>query len=433
MTLGQWLGLAAIGSALYILWQIRQIVLLMFTAVVLATAANVMVRRLKKFGLKRSQAMPLAAVLLLLFAVLFVGLVVPPFIEQFRELILRIPQGLQQLQRLVPDVIDYILSFVPPGAEGIADMLEQVKAWSLNEVVETPGTTLEWDFTWLPDQAGALFKNFFAFFNNALGVALQVLLVLILTLMLLANPKAYRQALLVLFPSFYRRRADVILNKCEVALTNWFSGILVSSTAIAITSGIGLSMLGIDLALAHALLAGLLNFIPNLGPALSVVFPISVAILDPQPGFKVVGVILLYLLLQNLESYVLTPTVMAKQVSLLPALTLVAQLFFASVFGALGLLLALPLTVVSMTWIQELLIKDILDVCQPPPWVERFRRARKEESRLAANGGLKLQAETVLAPQGSLTVIGQLPTDTVSDDLADAPAVEPNRADSDLD
>ncbi len=433
MTLGQWLGLAAIGSALYILWQIRQIVLLMFTAVVLATAANVMVRRLKKFGLRRSQAMPLAAVLLLLFAVLFVGLVVPPFIEQFRELILRIPQGLQQLQRLVPNVIDYVLGFVPPGADGITDMLEQVKAWSLNEVVETPSTTLEWDFTWLPDQAGALFKNFFDFFNNALGVALQVLLVLILTLMLLANPKAYRQALLVLFPSFYRRRADAILNKCEIALTNWFSGILVSSTAIAITSGIGLSLLGIDLALAHALLAGLLNFIPNLGPALSVVFPISVAILDPQPGFKVVGVIVLYLLLQNLESYVLTPTVMAKQVSLLPALTLVAQLFFASVFGALGLLLALPLTVVAMTWIQELLIKDILDVCQPPPWVERFRMARKEEARLAANSGLQLQAETVLAPQGSLTVVEQLPRDVVSDDFADAPVVEPKGAEPEPD
>ncbi len=425
MTLGQWLGLAAIASALYILWQIRQIVLLMFTAVVLATAANVMVRRLKKFGLKRSQAMPLAVVLLLLFAILFVGLVVPPFIEQFRELILRIPQGLQQLQRLVPNVIDYILGFVPPGADGITDMLEQVKAWSLNEVIETPGTTLEWDFTWLPDQAGALFKNFFDFFNNALGVALQVLLVLILTLMLLANPKAYRQALLVLFPSFYRRRADEILNKCEIALTNWFSGILISSTAIAITSGIGLSLLGIDLALAHALLAGLLNFIPNLGPALSVVFPISVAVLDPQPGFKVVGVIVLYILLQNLESYLLTPTVMARQVSLLPALTLVAQLFFASLFGALGLLLALPLTVVSMTWIQELLIKDILDVCQPPPWVERFRTVRQEAERLAGKRDLQVQTEAVLAPQGSLTVVTQLPGDgDLSEALADAPAVE---------
>ncbi len=425
VTLGQWLGLAAIASALYILWQIRQIVLLMFTAVVLATAANVMVRRLKKFGLKRSQAMPLAVVLLLLFAILFVGLVVPPFIEQFRELILRIPQGLQQLQRLVPNVIDYILGFVPPGADGITDMLEQVKAWSLNEVIETPGTTLEWDFTWLPDQAGALFKNFFDFFNNALGVALQVLLVLILTLMLLANPKAYRQALLVLFPSFYRRRADEILNKCEIALTNWFSGILISSTAIAITSGIGLSLLGIDLALAHALLAGLLNFIPNLGPALSVVFPISVAVLDPQPGFKVVGVIVLYILLQNLESYLLTPTVMARQVSLLPALTLVAQLFFASLFGALGLLLALPLTVVSMTWIQELLIKDILDVCQPPPWVERFRTVRQEAERLASKRDLQVQTEAVLAPQGSLTVVTQLPGDgDLSEALADAPAVE---------
>ncbi|MGA1475836.1 MAG: AI-2E family transporter, partial [Prochlorothrix sp.] len=65
--------------------------------------------------------------------------------------------------------------------------------------------------------------------------------------------------------------------------------------------------------------------------------------------------------IQNLESYWLTPTVMAKQVSLLPALTLIAQIFFATVFGLLGLILALPLAVVAKVWIQELLVRDILD------------------------------------------------------------------------
>lgn len=426
MTLGQWLGLAAIASALYILWQIRQIVLLMFTAVALATAANGLVNRFRKLGLKRTPALLLTIVLLLLFAVLFFALVVPPFIEQFRELIQRIPQGLRQLQRLVPDVIDFSLGFVPPGAEGVADLLEQIKAWSQNEVVEkTPGATLEWDFTWLPDQAGLLFRNFFAFFNNAVGVALQVLLVTILTLMLLANPQAYRQALLVLFPSFYRRRADAILSKCEVALTNWFSGILLSSTAIALTSWVGLSLLGIDLALAHALLAGVLNFIPNLGPVLSVVFPISVAILDPEPGLKVLGIIILYILLQNLESYVLTPTVMAKQVSLLPALTLVAQLFFASAFGALGLLLALPLTVVAMTWIQELLIKDILDICKLPSGGE----GRSLQLAPAPPGSMPsglTQTETVIAPSGNLLAGDGSETQSpaLPETLADAQAIE---------
>ncbi|MCY7286344.1 MAG: AI-2E family transporter, partial [Cyanobacteria bacterium CAN_BIN43] len=97
---------------------------------------------------------------------------------------------------------------------------------------------------------------------------------------------------------------------------------------------------------------------------LSLVFPLTVAFLDAP--WKAIAVLILYLVIQQVESYWLTPTVMAKQVSLLPALTLIAQIFFASFFGFLGLLLALPLTVIAKTWIQEALIKDILDQWKQP-------------------------------------------------------------------
>jgi predicted PurR-regulated permease PerM len=113
------------------------------------------------------------------------------------------------------------------------------------------------------------------------------------------------------------------------------------------------------LALAHAILAGLLNFIPNIGPTLSVVLPMAIALIDAP--WKAVAVLILYIVIQQIESYWLTPTIMAKQVSLLPAITLTSQIVFASFFGALGLLMALPLTVVAKTWIEEVLVKDVLD------------------------------------------------------------------------
>jgi predicted PurR-regulated permease PerM len=115
----------------------------------------------------------------------------------------------------------------------------------------------------------------------------------------------------------------------------------------------------VKLVLVHALIAGVLNFIPNIGPAASVVFPLLVTI-DDAP-WKIGAIILWYFIIQNIESYWLTPTVMAKQVSLLPAVTLMAQLFFASLFGLWGLLLALPLTVVAKIGVEEILFKDILD------------------------------------------------------------------------
>ena len=70
---------------------------------------------------------------------------------------------------------------------------------------------------------------------------------------------------------------------------------------------------------------------------------------------------MLYIVIQNVESYWLTPTVMANQVALLPAITLISQLFFTIFFGALGLVMALPLAVVAKIWIEELLFRDVPD------------------------------------------------------------------------
>ena len=129
-------------------------------------------------------------------------------------------------------------------------------------------------------------------------------------------------------------------------------------------AGIGLTLLGVKLVMANALLAGLLNVIPNVGPTLSTVFPMSVALLDAP--WKAVAVLGLYVVIQNIESYVITPSVMHYQVNLLPGLTLTAQFIFTVLFGPLGLLMALPLAVVMQVLIREIVIHDVLD-----PWKKR--------------------------------------------------------------
>jgi predicted PurR-regulated permease PerM len=136
-------------------------------------------------------------------------------------------------------------------------------------------------------------------------------------------------------------------------------GVLISSLAVSALCGIALSLLGVKLVLANALLAGLLNIIPNVGPTMSTVFPMSVAVLDAP--WKSIAVLGSYVVIQNLESYVITPSVMHHQVKLLPGLTLTAQFVFTLMFGPLGLLLALPLAVVLQVVIHEVLIHDVLD------------------------------------------------------------------------
>lgn len=329
----------------------------MFTAVVLATAANRMVRRFQRRGFTRGRSILLTLLLGLVFGTLVGALILPPFVDQVEQLIIRLPGAIERGITSLPAWLDGLTKVVPEGLAQVRDLLLLLKQ------TLTQGSIDLSRFNWgsLPQQVTPFVRNFFSVFNNALTAALQSLFVFVLTLMLVADPKAYRNAFLLLSPSFYRRRTDEILSICERDLIEWCKGIMLTSTFIAILSGVMLASIGIDFALAHGLLAGFLNLIPNIGPALSVVFPLSVAI--GGPPWKLVAVLGIYVLIQNLESYVITPKIMANQVSLLPALTLLAQIFFATAFGFFGLLLALPLTVVTKVWIQELLIKDILD-----PW-----------------------------------------------------------------
>jgi predicted PurR-regulated permease PerM len=183
-------------------------------------------------------------------------------------------------------------------------------------------------------------------------------------LMIAAQPTAYREVMLLLAPSFYRRRLRQVLVQCGEALSGWMSGVLISSLCVGLLAAIGLTLLGVKLVAANAVLAGLLNIIPNVGPTLSTVFPMSVALLDAP--WKSLAVLVLYVFVQNLESYVITPSVMHHQLQLLPGLTLMAQLVFTVLFGPLGLLLALPLAVCLQVVLREVVIHDILD-----PWKRR--------------------------------------------------------------
>ena len=338
MKLGDWMSLLCFIAAAYILWHIRALLLLVFAAVVIAIALNNLTRQIRRLNIPRKLAIPIAIALSVIVGFLFILGIVPPFIEQFRLL------------------IDLLVRF----SQTLPSRLMQLQA-NLPERIRLPEVSEFINWLTSPDSAVLdVFGNFFSFFNSSLQILIQTLFVAILAIMMLASPSAYIEGILLLFPSFYRQRAREIFDKCELALGNWLGGIIISSLFVFTFSFVGLVALGVDLAFAHALLAGVLNFIPNLGPTLSMVFPLVVTLLSDEP-WKAIAVIGLYIIIQQVESYWVTPTIMAHQVSLLPAFTLVAQIFFATTFGFLGLLLALPLTVVTKTWLQELLIKDVLN------------------------------------------------------------------------
>jgi predicted PurR-regulated permease PerM len=338
---GQWLGLIVLVVSIYIVWQTRQLLLMAFAAIVLATALNQLARFLRqRFQLKRRNSL-LGSLMIFLLAVLaFFWSVVPSLIRQMQEI------GTTKL----PKVFALVQS-----SKGV---IEQY----------LPGVNIP-DFQTIQEQAKPLMNSLvgssLAVFSGSLGAVLNLLLLLVLTIMMLVQPQAYRDVFVLMFPNFYRRRVFGLLDECEVALGKWMIGALIGMLAVGAMSTIGLYILGIPAPLAQGVLAGLLNFIPNLGPTLSMILPMGIALLDNP--WKSVMVFVLYFVIQQIESSFLTPYIMAKQVSLLPALTLLAQVFFASFFGFAGLVLALPLSVVSKIWINGVLIEDVLNKWHKPP------------------------------------------------------------------
>jgi predicted PurR-regulated permease PerM len=341
---GQWIGVIATAAALLLLWHLREVVIHLFAAVVLAMALCTLVGVVqRRLGCGRPQALLLTLLGLVLVVAVAVAAVVPPFVEQFQQLLQQLPAAAERATALLRQALDQSNRMLYG---------QQAVQW-LQQTWGSSGGGAE--------PLGDGLRGLLGVAGNLGSGLLLLLFVLAVSLMIAAQPKAYREVAVLLAPSFYRRRLRQVLQLCGEALSSWMGGVLISSLCVALLAGIGLSLLGVKLVVANALLAGLLNVIPNIGPTLSTVFPMSVALLvSPWKALAVLG---LYVLVQNLESYVITPSVMHHQVKLLPGLTLAAQLLFTVLFGPLGLLLALPLAVCLQVVIREVLIRDVLD-----PW-----------------------------------------------------------------
>ena len=340
MKFSQWVGFVILAFCIYLLWKIRELLLLLFTAAIIANFLNHGVQLLQRMGMKRGYAVLSSILLLLAILSAFFWLIIPPFAEQLPELFKLVALGIDQL---IISTKDFISRLDP----------KLIDALPTNQEIIEPLQPL------LQKIAGQGLLVFYA----TLGIPLTLLLLFALTFMLLANPSAYRQGFIRLFPSFYRPKINHILKECDRSLQGVLTSILFQMVMISLLSFIGLSILSMPLTLAQAMLAGILTFIPNIGPVLSLIPPVTIALLENS--WKSVTVFILYIIfyivIQMIENKLLTPLVIKNRKSILPALTLLSQVFFASFFGVLGFFLALPLALVSQVWLKEVLVKDILD------------------------------------------------------------------------
>jgi len=339
--------LIVILITLLIIWTLRDFLLLIICSLVISNIVCNLCNQIQK-GLKIPRPLSLFLVLTVISVIVFTIfiLVLPPFIKEFNEILVDIPNGLSRINILINTNLNKFNSlFYGEQSENVIDIFSLI-----NNVVTIP------DASTLAKAIQESFKNLINIAGNLGSGLLKLIFVLAVSLMISIEPKQYKENILLLIPKNYRNKFRNILEKCNIALANWTFSMVISSLSVGLLSLIVLSILDVKYVVSNALIAMVLNIIPNIGPVISGIFPISIAILDNF--WKPLAVLGAYVIIQNIESYIIMPSIMKKKANLLPGLTLISQFGFTFIFGPLGLILSLPLAVVIQVLIKES-FKDI--------------------------------------------------------------------------
>lgn len=272
----------------------------------------------------------LAAFFVMLAALVAGGvvLVAPNVMEQFHSLSESLPRALDQLSNRYSD--SRWVQFLKDQRDTIRSALESTG------VVSTATTVMSSLF-------GAIASFFIAL---VIGICFSL------------NPSIYVGGLLRLLPVNYRARAREVLLHTGSTLQSWLLAKLLEMSVIGVFTTLGLWLIGIDLALVLGLIAGLLSFIPNFGPIISIIPAILLASLEGPT--TVLWVVALYAGVQAVESWLLTPWLQHRIVEMPPAVTISVQLLFGVLAGTLGLILATPLAAAIMVLTNELYVRDVL-------------------------------------------------------------------------
>jgi len=330
-----------------IIWTLRDFLLLIVCSLVISNIVCNLCNQIQK-GLNIPRSLSLFLVLTVISVIVFTIfiLVLPPFIKEFNEILVDIPNGLSKINILINTNLNkFNVLLYGEQSENVIDIFSLI-----NNVVTIP------DASTIAKAIQESFKNLINIAGNLGSGLLKLIFVLAVSLMISIEPKQYKENILLLIPKNYRNKFRNILEKCNIALANWTFSMVISSLSVGLLSLIVLSILDVKYVVSNALIAMVLNIIPNIGPVISGIFPISIALLDNF--WKPLAVLGAYVIIQNIESYIIMPSTMKKKANILPGLTLISQFGFTFIFGPLGLILSLPLAVVIQVLIKES-FKDI--------------------------------------------------------------------------
>lgn len=302
------------GLILWFLWAVRDIILLLILALIIASAMEPLVDYLHHKKVPRFLSVLMVYIVVIGFAVLVIYLMIPPVVVQFKILRDNLPQYGQALQT----------QFGGFDVQGFLESLASGFGSSGNVVSST-----------------------FGVFNGAL----DVIAVLVISFYLVAEQKGMKTFVSALIPTHHHEFTLTLIEKIQKKMGLWVLGQAIISFGIFAFTYVGLSLLHVQYALVLSLVAGLFEIVPYIGPFVSAIPAMFIGFIQ-QPSLAI-WVAVLYLFVHEFEAYALVPKIMEKTVGQSPLLTLLALLIGYQLAGVIGLIISVPLATALTVAIQE--------------------------------------------------------------------------------
>ena len=323
--------MAAILLVLFVYYAI-DVVLLLFGAVLLAIFLHGLASLVNRESrMSQGKAVFLVSFLLLVILAASIALLAPSVAEQGKHLRDELPISATQAS-------NYISQY----------------SWGKTLINQLPG----FNEIMTKIEPSAILTRVGGYFTSTVGAIGNFFVMILLAIYLSSEPKYYADGFTKLFPIEMRPRVSEILTKIGTTLSWWLIGKVCSMVFIGILTWIGLWILGVPLALTLGLIAGLLSFIPNFGPIFSAVPAILLAFIESP--ISAVYVLILFIIVQIIESNLVTPYIERQTVELPPGLTVFAQLSLGVIIGGVGLILATPLLALAVVIVQSVYIEEVL-------------------------------------------------------------------------
>jgi len=327
--------------ALWLLGQLTSVVVRVILAIILAAGMKPLVDRLTSHELRRQGRWtpPRGLVVLVVYIVTIVlvstagGLILQVVIVEVQNLIAGVPV---YAPRIV-DGVNQLLDLVPGGRAMVADFdIGGQLSGIVSQVFNVMG------------QAVFVFRQVIGLLSGLL----DVLMILLLALYITTDGPRIGRYLRTFLPPDRHEQASRVTGRIFVRLGGWVSGQIILCVIIGAVSWIGLTLIGVPYAVVLALIAGIMEAVPNVGPIIAAVPAVIIAAL--YSPWQALLVAILYLLIQQLENYVIVPRVMSRAVELHPLAVLLALMVGGELMGVLGAVLAVPVTAAISVIVDEI-------------------------------------------------------------------------------